>query len=476
MAAMHASAYETAGQKSKTKLDRSWMSQARRWFQIGFLALFCAMPFVGVIQFDIPHWRVVLFGQQIWLNDILFIYLVWGMMVPLLVGVYMLLGRVFCGWMCPQTTFTEVIDKFLIWANGSNKLFHSVARRRFVIFIYSVTVAWLFAFVVISYFVTPEVLWFHTKTFWAWLWGLNGPKDRHVMNYEVYQAVRDSLRFQWVLWIALTIDLSWARHRWCRMFCPYGIWQSIFRNRHALRVRFDEEHSSACIDCGLCERQCFMGVDPRKQPELTFNCINCGDCIVTCDRVFKKRSDPGLLSFVVGEKVEGKTRLPKVVYLPPLVFLGVGVLFVYSMMNYQPVFASINRVTESELANQGHVQESVYSSFAIEVVNKGRSDDDFALSTLGIPQPAVHFSQDRVHLVAGERTRIYLDIDPDKVNLPQTNVQFAVRVQSENDPGIYALDRASFFKEGVLEGQGVGVSPQRHQPQLEDAPQDEEDP
>ncbi|MBF0473476.1 MAG: hypothetical protein HQK93_07055 [Nitrospirae bacterium] len=101
--------------------------------------------------------------------------------------------------------------------------------------------------------------------------------------------------------IYMCITSIFVRHIFCRYVCAAGLMQTLFGwlSPYSLRIRFDRKNFARCTNCKGCEKVCFMDVLPRL-PRKDINCVNCGECIVACEK--ELGTDNNLFSFKFGNK------------------------------------------------------------------------------------------------------------------------------------------------------------------------------
>lgn len=256
---------------------RTW-----RWL-VGMLQaiVILGLPFVRIkgesaLRFDIPSLRLHVFGHAIWIQE-LFIVLVATLFVALLI-IFMTLvfGRVWCGWLCPQTVivdFTPFIDR----GEKAGLLRHSLALV--LMFLLSILVAAS----LIWYFVSP------------------------------YEFINDLLAGRlgmttWGFWTVFTIvlflDFAFLRHRWCKTICPYSMLQGVLFDKSTMIIELDAARSGECSDCLRCVKACPTHLDIRNGADSA--CINCAECIDACKDVMARQGKKGLIRYAFGSGNEGK--------------------------------------------------------------------------------------------------------------------------------------------------------------------------
>jgi len=182
-----------------------------------------------------------------------------GMAIPITVAV--LLGRVFCSWICPVTFVLELFDRLRkIVAN--KKYLHNrlvVAKR----------VLWftLIAEILVSMVLGAPLFVFLSPP------GLVG---RELMMLVFFQK----LALEGLLLVAIIILELVTRRFFCRSFCPLGGFLALLGQRRKLQV---VTHPDNCVACGICEKSCPMGLVPYSGEGKTPFCWNCGECIDGCN-------------------------------------------------------------------------------------------------------------------------------------------------------------------------------------------------
>lgn len=293
------------------------------------IVLFVCLPFVKVggrplVLLDVPARQFLLFGRVFLATDGVLLML---LLLSIFVGVFWLtalLGRVWCGWACPQTVYMELLFRPIEqWIEGGRSGQLRLDSRgggwrrtlKYVVFgVLSVLVANVF----LLYFVGVERLG-------AWI--IQGPAA-HPTGFAV-MAVTAGLVF---------FDFAYFREQMCTVACPYARFQSVLLDQDSLIVGYDESRGEPrgkvgkaegdCVDCGACVVTCPTGIDIRKG--LQMECVACAQCIDACDTVMDKLSRPrGLIRYTSQNALAGKPSRklrPRTMIYPVLLALLVGSL------------------------------------------------------------------------------------------------------------------------------------------------------
>ena len=310
--------------------SRRWLypvpSKGRFWRRrlvVGWalIAFFVSLPVVRVggrpaVLLDLAAREFTFFGFTFYPTDTFLLLLVGVAVLVSVALVTALLGRVWCGWGCPQTVYLEFfyrpVERFFEGAE------HVRARRD--VGPWTLGKAWRKAGKWAVYLVASALL-AHTFTayFVGWdrlLTWMTGPPTEH-WGYFVLAALTTGL---------VLFDFGYFREQMCTLVCPYGRFQSILLDPDSMIVSYDpsrgeprakrgkkaiaEEQAGRkpplgdCVDCGACVRTCPTGIDIREG--LQMECVACTQCIDACDAIMDAVDLPrGLIRYTSENAIEG---------------------------------------------------------------------------------------------------------------------------------------------------------------------------
>ncbi|HUK19759.1 MAG TPA: 4Fe-4S dicluster domain-containing protein [Bryobacteraceae bacterium] len=314
----------------------NWHRLRKRIHLICFL-IFLALPFFNVIRFDIPRQRFYFFGYELWINEFGIIFFAMMFLMFLIVVASVVLGRVYCGYLCPQMILSE----------AAIALEHRLRRHKPLFYAVLAAASVFLAFVFIAYFVEPRDL------------------ARRLLAIDLRTAAGISGA---VVTLLTFLDFSVLRLRFCTTACPYGYLQGMLSDGNTLLVQYrDEGHT--CIECKKCVRDCPMGIDIRSSP-FQIECVHCGECIDSCNTILGrlKRPLPGLIHYSWG--VEDKPRFPfdakRVVLLLVLALYATGLFATLSTRHAVLVRISPDRSTLYRAGADGRI----YNKFRYTLANR----------------------------------------------------------------------------------------------------------
>jgi cytochrome c oxidase accessory protein FixG len=278
-----------------------------------FLGLLFAAPFIKfngeqLILLDVLQRKFVFFGVIFWPQDFYLFVLAILTFLVFIVLFTVVFGRVFCGWICPQTIFLEMVfRKIEYWIEGEpvkqKKLnersmdfdkFSRKALKHGLFFLISFFIANIF----LAYVIGSEVL----------IEIITQPIASHLSGFIAI----------WIFTVIFYLVFSRVREIVCTVICPYGRLQGVLLDNQSMIVAYDynrgeprgkmekglENLKGDCIDCKLCVQVCPTGIDIRNGTQM--ECTNCTACIDACDMVMEKTHRPLRL---IGFKSEDEIKL-----------------------------------------------------------------------------------------------------------------------------------------------------------------------
>jgi polyferredoxin len=261
--------------------------------------LVLGLPFIklggdSLLRLDAATRTLLFFGARIRIEEFYLFLLLVLIFVFGFLFVTFLLGRVWCGWLCPQTTLCDLAD----WLDA--RVRNAVVRQLLYLLIACVVACNL-----IWYFVAPSE--FFGRLFAGHVGAVAG--------------------ISWIsMFLLVYLDLALVRRKFCKTVCPYGRVQLMTTGSGTLTLEFDQKLKDACLRCGACVRACPMEIDIRNG--LQIECINCGRCLDACREVMEKTGGKGLIRYSFGSGTYSISPKAKFVALAGVLVLLTAMLVV----------------------------------------------------------------------------------------------------------------------------------------------------
>ena len=417
------------------------------------LGLYYGLPWISwdgrqAILFDLPARQFHMLGLTLWPQD--FIYLA-GLLIVAALSLFFftaLAGRLWCGYACPQTVWTEVF----LWIerqiegkrNQQIKLDKMGSIRKKIVLkgfkhgIWLLLSAWT-GYTFVGYFTPIIELGVNLLSF------TSGP-------WETF----------WVVFygFATYANAGWMREQVCIYMCPYARFQSAMFDSDTLIISYDPGRGEPrgarrrgdnpdelglgdCIDCQLCVQVCPTGIDIRNG--LQYQCIGCAACIDVCNDVMHKLNYPkGLIRYTTENMLKtGMTYLLRArVYVYAIILLAAFSTLIYGLSTRSNVSLDISRdrnVLYRELDN-GNIE----NHYSLKILNKDRNDHRYQVSVEGLENAKLKFDDDLLAVTASTAGSFQLRVIVNTDFLPQNVNPILFRLTALDDVSISVTTEARF--------------------------------
>ncbi|KVW97848.1 cytochrome c oxidase accessory protein CcoG [Thiobacillus denitrificans] len=407
------------------------------------------------VLFDLAARKFYIFGLVFWPQD--FVYLT-GLLVLAALALFLftaVAGRLWCGYACPQTVYTEIFMWVESWLEGDHlarkKLDKSpwnankLRRRGLKHFVWVLIALWT-GFTFVGYFTPIQLL--VAETLSASL----GP-------WESF----------WILFYGFATwgNAGFMREQVCKYMCPYARFQSVMFDSDTLTVTYDTSRGEPrgsrgkkaaykalglgdCVDCAVCVQVCPTGIDIRDG--LQYECIGCAACIDGCDQIMDKMGYPrGLIRYTTENAVKGKypdsgilkhVLRPRTLIYTVLLALLSGA-FVYSLATRVPLRVDVirDRVALSKETDEGLI-ENVYR---LQIINKDSQPHRYTIQAQGINGLSVVMARREIAAAPLQTIDIPVSLVADPVELKGRSIEVTFTIQSIDDPRIKEAVATKFF-------------------------------
>ncbi len=431
-----------------------------RWATVWLTQLvFYGLPWLSwngrqAVIFDLEARRFYIFGIVLYPQD--FIYLT-GLLVISAMALFLftaVAGRLWCGYACPQTVYTEIfmwierriegdrarrmkLDK-APWS--ANKLARKSAKHAAWI-----ALALWTGFTFVGYF-TP-------------IRSLAG---------EVATLALGPWQTFWILFYGLATwgNAGFMREQVCKYMCPYARFQSSMFDKDTLIITYDAERGEprgsrsrkadpkalglgACVDCGLCVEVCPTGIDIRKG--LQYECIGCAGCVDVCDQVMDKMGYPrglvrydtenGLKNHWTREQLWRRVRRARVLVYSTILLLVTIALFAHLMLR---VPLKVDVIRDRGILGREVENGLIENIYRLQIINSAEKAVRYRIGVSGLDGIRVDSEPEVEVAPAGNRLVAVRVRTPPGVGKPGTNRVF-FEVKAVGDDQVAVREKASFY-------------------------------
>jgi cytochrome c oxidase accessory protein FixG len=288
-----------------------------------YLLVFFGIPFIKVngmpfVMFNVLEGKFILFSKIFWPQDFYIFAIAMITFIIFIILFTVIYGRLFCGWVCPQTIFMELVFRPIEWLVEGNPAEQKLLNNG----------PWNFKKVykkLLKHLIFFTISFIIANTFLMYIFG----KDK------VIKIIEEPISEHVALFVGLIVFtfmfygvFAFVREIVCTTICPYGRLQGVMFDKDTMLVAYDykrgeergkfkkneERTLGDCIDCHQCVNVCPTGIDIRNGTQL--DCTNCTACIDACDFMMDKVGLPkGLIRYASENGIaEGKklTFTPKI--------------------------------------------------------------------------------------------------------------------------------------------------------------------
>ncbi|GJM05260.1 MAG: ferredoxin [marine bacterium B5-7] len=412
------------------------------------LGLFFILPWLEmegrqIVLFDLPARKFHVFWLTFWPQDFLLLAFLLILAAFTLFFFTALAGRLWCGYACPQTVWTEVYLWIERKVEGSRikqmKLdkadlsVNKIIRKTIKHFLWFL-IAGATAVTYVSYFTSEEIL-----------------------SQNLFSLQLGGWEFFWIAFFTLAtyINAGWMREQVCKYMCPYARFQSAMFDDNTLIISYDEKRGEPrgsrrsdvhtdykqkalgdCINCTMCVQVCPTGIDIRDG--LQYECIGCSACIDVCDDVMDKMSYPkGLIRYTTQNTIDGKPgRILRPRILVYMLILAVFTsLFIYSISQRNSIELDIIRDRNQLYRETSGLIENIYT---LKLINMDNKDHVFDVNAEGIDGLILLIDKEIVAVKAGNVFDLPVRLRAEEENLTarSTNIHFTLTAQDDKELSI----------------------------------------
>lgn len=400
------------------------------------LAIYYLVPFIRwdrgpnapdqAVLIDLEKGRAYWFWIEIWPQEV---YILTGILIFAAIGLFFvtsLFGRVWCGYFCFQTVWTDLyvwVERIIQGDRTKRKRLREgpwtfeKTWKLVVTHIIWLIIAWCTAGSFVLYFNDAPTL------------------VRSFFEFNVSQTV---IVFICGLTFSTYLMAGFAREQVCTFMCPYARFQSAMFDKDTLIISYNQERGEPrgkhkkgadwtglgdCIDCSACVQVCPTGIDIRNG--LQMECIACGLCADACDDIMDKVGLPKqLIAYDTERRAEqrakGETPSPIKLFRPRTFYYATILAVVGSMMLYALINRNLLDLTVLHDRNPLFVQLSngnIRNGYDVKIVNKSHEEKTYSLKLAGLENAEMSLNS------AGDTTPDLITVGPDSVGKYKLFVQ-----------------------------------------------------
>ena len=422
--------------------------------------LFYGLPWVSwndrqAVLFDLGARKFYLFNMVFWPQDFIWLAVILILSALSLFLFTAIAGRLWCGYACPQTVYTELFIWIEGWIEGDykkqQKLNTSPWNVEKILRRGGKHVAWI----LLALWTGFSFVGYYTPA--------------HVLAREVVEFATGPWETFWILFYAF---VTWGfagfmREQVCKYMCPYARFQSVMFDTDTLIITYDYQRGESrgmrkkgsdykaqglgdCVDCGICVQVCPTGIDIRNG--LQYMCIGCAACIDACDQVMEKMDYPkGLIRYSTQNVIDGAYSdqdITRHVFRPRTLFY-VGVIslitlaFFYTLAKRVPMRADVlrDRLTLSREVENGQI-ENLYQ---LRIINMENVPHHYRIKATGIEGLRVAVGDGvTIAPLSTVQQNVVLRAAGEQLKHPSQPVVFTI--QADEDAGIVREAKSSFLK------------------------------
>ena len=417
------------------------------------LGIFYLLPWVQwggrqAVLFDLPARKFYLFGLTLWPQDFLYLTFLLMLAAYSLFFFTALAGRLWCGYACPQTVWTEAFLWIERLVEGSRlqqiKLDQSPmslrklrlkATKHFIWIAFSLVTGFMF----VSYFTPARELvtrmvdfdlgpW---ESFWLFFYG-----------FATYG------------------NAGFMREQVCKYMCPYARFQSAMFDKDTLIISYDAKRGEprgarrfnvdpkavglgSCVNCTMCVQVCPTGIDIRDG--LQYECIGCSACIDVCDDVMDKMNYPrGLIRYTTQHEIDGgKTHMfrPRIV-IYGVILVALCCLFAWRLSQRLPIGLDVMHDRNQLYRETAGKIENVY---LLKVINKDDRPHRYLLSVSGIDGIGLAEESAPIEAASGAIVNFPVAVRASESALLSSSTPVQFSITAEDDPAHTVNAEAKFL-------------------------------
>eukprot|EP01133_Synstelium_polycarpum_P005421 gene5421-6273_t len=404
------------------------------------------------LLFDLTTRKFYIFGVVLWPQDFIYLAALLIICAYLLFLVTAIAGRVWCGFSCPQTVYTEIflwVERKIEGTRSARMALdkqgpslRKTAKKTAKHLAWGAIALWT-GFTFVGYFTPIKELAREVTTLnfgpWEWFW---------VLFYS----------------LATYGNAGWLREQVCKYMCPYARFQSAMFDQDTLIITYDAKRGEPrgalnkkapdaklgdCIDCTLCVQVCPTGIDIRNG--LQYECIGCAACVDACNSVMDKVDRPrGLVRYSTDHAMENnfssqqirrRAMRPRV-----LIYTSILALIIIAVCTSLALRTPLKMDVIRDRGSMGREVEDgmIENVYRLQIMNTSEQSQHFRISVSGLPGLTL-LTRDEVTLQPTETLGWPIRLRAPHGAGAKGSNKIAIELQSLDDPSLHVRENAVFI-------------------------------
>jgi len=427
------------------------------WRSIGvfiLLGIYYVIPWLEwadrqAVLFDLPNRKFHIFGLTFWPQDFFYFAVILIIAAFALFFFTAIAGRLWCGYACPQTVWTELFMWIARKVEGDRP--KQIKLDKMPWNAYKIRIK-----------TTKHLLWILLAAYTGFTFvGYFTSIDE--LASRILELSLGPWEWFWIIFYSFATwgNAGFMREQVCIYMCPYARFQSAMFDNDTLIISYDEERGEprgsrkrnedpasknlgSCIDCTLCVQVCPTGIDIRNG--LQYQCIACSACIDVCDSVMDKMGyERGLIKYTTENARQGNIvslfRPRIIVYALALILMTVSLA--YAIITRIPLEVDVVR-DRARLFNETDTG-LIENTYSLQIINKDEAAHTYKISASGISGIKMIIKSPIITVPAGEVMDVPLRLQVDAYDIKKRSTEVMLSVHSTDNEDIHADEAARFL-------------------------------
>ncbi|MFT5220592.1 MAG: cytochrome c oxidase accessory protein FixG [Gammaproteobacteria bacterium] len=434
-----------------------WFTRWRVASSLALLGIFYGLPLLRwdghqAVLFDLPARKFYIFGLTLWPQD--FVYLT-GLLILAALSLFFftaLAGRIWCGYACPQTVWTEAFVWIERKVEGSRAQQIKRDKQR-----------WSLSTLRIKF--SKHAIWI-LFSLWTGFTFVSYFTAYDVLASSLFRFELGGWEFFWIFFYGFATygNAGWMREQVCMYMCPYARFQSAMFDADSLIIAYDAQRGDPrgsrkrgadkqliglgdCVDCMLCVQVCPTGIDIRDG--LQYECIACSACIDACDEVMEKVDYPTrLIRYTTDNELHGKpSRIlrPRII-IYALILIAASSFMLFNLAHRIALDLDVIRDRNSLYReNSNGLIENVYT---LKLLNMDSAEHRYDLWVDGIANMKLMLDTEIIEVAGGTVSELVVRVQADEVDLTSRSNPIRFHLQAQELNHLSVIEEARFLGPG----------------------------